>query len=165
MDFISVSQLLGNLGEFVGAVAVVVTLALLVLQVRQSNVLGRRGEQNAAQSQISGFRLALASNRELAELVDRGLDSYDVLDSADRRRFDAWLGEIAWCFWHTWDRSRLGFADRGQWTRGEGTYLASLFTSRGGRAWWEASKGQFYSEYRDAIDEAIGRNLSRADSR
>ena len=160
MDLMSVSQLLGNVGEFVGAIAVVITLALLVLQVRQSNVLGRRGEQNASQSQISGFRLALATNRELAELVDRGLASYGKLDSVDRRRFDAWLGEIAWCFWHTWDRSRLGFADPDQWMR-EGAYLASLFATSGGRVWWEASKEQFYAEYKDAVDEAIGEHLTR----
>ena len=34
MDLMSISQLLGNFGEFVGAIAVVVTLAYLAVQVR-----------------------------------------------------------------------------------------------------------------------------------
>lgn len=36
MDIHTTAQLLGNLGEFVGAIAVVVTLAYVALQVRQS---------------------------------------------------------------------------------------------------------------------------------
>ena len=37
MDHQTFAQLLGNYGEFVGAIAVVATLAYLAVQVRQSN--------------------------------------------------------------------------------------------------------------------------------
>ena len=36
MSFLETTQLLGNLGEFVGAIAVVVTLAYLAMQVKHS---------------------------------------------------------------------------------------------------------------------------------
>ena len=36
MDFVTTSQILGNVGEFVGAIAVVVTLAYLAVQVRHN---------------------------------------------------------------------------------------------------------------------------------
>ena len=36
MDLLSTAQLLGNFGEFVGAIAVVVTLFYLAAQVKQS---------------------------------------------------------------------------------------------------------------------------------
>jgi len=39
MDLMSTAQLLGNFGEFVGAIAVVATLAYLAVQIRQSNKL------------------------------------------------------------------------------------------------------------------------------
>lgn len=47
MDLASTAQLLGNFGEFLGAIAVFVTLAYLTIQVRQnsSNI-----EANALQS-------------------------------------------------------------------------------------------------------------------
>ncbi len=38
MDLMSIAQLLGNFGEFVGAIAVVVTLVYLAVQVKQSKV-------------------------------------------------------------------------------------------------------------------------------
>ncbi len=34
MDIVTTSQVLGNIGEFIGAIAVVVTLAYLAVQVR-----------------------------------------------------------------------------------------------------------------------------------
>jgi hypothetical protein len=37
MDLMSTAQLLGNFGEFFGAIAVVVTLAYLAFQVRQNS--------------------------------------------------------------------------------------------------------------------------------
>jgi hypothetical protein len=37
MDFMAVAQLLGNLGEFFGAIAVVATLVYLAIQIRQQN--------------------------------------------------------------------------------------------------------------------------------
>jgi antirestriction protein len=37
MDLMDTAQLLGNFGEFVGAIAVVVTLVYLALQIRQNN--------------------------------------------------------------------------------------------------------------------------------
>lgn len=40
MDHREIAQILGNYGEFVGAIAVVVTLVFLTMQVRQSNAQG-----------------------------------------------------------------------------------------------------------------------------
>ena len=37
MDHIALSELLGNYGEFVGSIAVVITLIYLVIQVRQNS--------------------------------------------------------------------------------------------------------------------------------
>ena len=41
MDHQAFAQLLGNYGEFVGAIAVVTTLAYLAIQVRQQNLESR----------------------------------------------------------------------------------------------------------------------------
>jgi len=51
MDFMSVAQLLGNLGEFVGAIAVVVTLGYLAVQVRHSREATEANSRSVAQSE------------------------------------------------------------------------------------------------------------------
>ena len=41
MDHQTLAQLLGNYGEFLGAIAVVTTLGFLTLQIRQSTLANR----------------------------------------------------------------------------------------------------------------------------
>jgi len=57
MDLMSAAQLLGNFGEFVGAIAVVVTLAYLAVQVRQQNL---ESQAKSLHEILSGFRATQA---------------------------------------------------------------------------------------------------------
>jgi len=52
MDLMSTAQLLGNFGEFFGAMAVVVTLGYLAVQIRQSNLAS---QSTAIQSFFDSF--------------------------------------------------------------------------------------------------------------
>lgn len=56
MDLMSTAQLLGNFGEFIGAIAVVVTLIYLTLQVRQ----GKKSLDANTKSLDSARRISLA---------------------------------------------------------------------------------------------------------
>ena len=60
MDHQAVAQMLGNYGEFVGAIGVVVTLAYLAVQIRQ-NTLSARAQSR--QNLLDGWS---ASNWTLA---------------------------------------------------------------------------------------------------
>ena len=105
MDLQSIAQLLGNIGEFVGAIAVVVTLAYLAVQVRHSKEATEANTRLAEES----HRLALAENQiarvNLIERQMRDLSSspdlaeifvkYDregirALSPVERRRFASW---------------------------------------------------------------------------
>ena len=60
MEFLNVAQLLGNLGEFVGAIAVVITLIYLSIQLRQTN---RQSEAAAQTAFMEGW------NREVKGFI------------------------------------------------------------------------------------------------
>ena len=47
MDHQAFAQLLGNYGEFVGAIAVVITLAYLAIQIRQNTGVTRAASHHA----------------------------------------------------------------------------------------------------------------------
>ena len=69
MTLMETAQLLGNFGEFFGAIAVVATLIYLALHIRQNTHQVRRVEMNAAYAQFSVPRMAIASDRSLAEVA------------------------------------------------------------------------------------------------
>jgi hypothetical protein len=144
---------IGAVGELVGAGAVVATLFYLAVQVRQSNGLARRSEMNTGQDQISRWRMALASNRQLAEVFANGLTERGSLDEVDQARFDAMLGEVVWSGYHVWDRARVGLLRDDEW-QGFGQSIATLLASSGGSVWWEESWHMFNGEYRKAVEAA-----------
>ena len=71
MNLMDTAQLLGNFGEFVGAIAVVATLGYLAVQIRQNTRSNYVSRQIAAQEQLSQMHEQIMGNGELAELVAR----------------------------------------------------------------------------------------------
>lgn len=85
MDWVEVSEVLGNIGEFVGSIAVLATLIYLALQVKQSKTLLERNEKIT----LSQVHQARADTRigyllTAAELSTPTIESlYDNPDSVD----------------------------------------------------------------------------------
>jgi len=80
----------GAVGEIVGAIAVVITLGYLVVQVRQNT----RGIHAATiQTNVSDFNslnIHLATNPKLAEVFDKAVDAPESLNKEEEYSF-LWL--------------------------------------------------------------------------
>lgn len=81
----------GAIGEIAGALAVIVTLVYLSIQVRQNTKASRLSAVQAASENSSRFSELLAADTDLSELVWRGLRDPDSLDPVEARRFVAAL--------------------------------------------------------------------------
>lgn len=75
----------GALGEVVGAVAVVATLAYLALQIRQSTSLARATAQREVNTT---FQSAIDRMREEPEIFQRGCVDFENLSRKDQLTFD-----------------------------------------------------------------------------
>jgi hypothetical protein len=100
MDHQAFAQLLGNYGEFVGAIAVVVTLAFLAIQVRYSRQsLDASTAQREAESlnhfseSISEWNLTVFGNAELSDLVLRGRAG-EIVETRESERFTEIAGQF-----------------------------------------------------------------------
>lgn len=78
---------LGNIGEFVAAVVVVVTLGYLAIQIRQNTHAVRVAAEASQQELGSDFRGRIIDNAEVASIYLRGLQDFDSLAEADQVRF------------------------------------------------------------------------------
>ena len=70
---------LGALGEFVGAIAVVVTLVYLAVQLRQNSKVLRASMIQAAERGVSDVMGPWTQNVKTAALVNKARDSYNEL--------------------------------------------------------------------------------------
>ena len=134
---------IGAVGQWVGAIAVVLTLGYLVRQIRDSNVQMRRAELNAAQAQFSQWRQALMRDADLARIWSQGMQNPSQLTAVELVRLDQTLTEVAYAMYHVWDRNRVGASDPGEWERVSSRGFSRLISSPYGRIWWDGHAGGF----------------------
>lgn len=91
-------QDLGSLGEFVGALVLVASLAYVALQIRQNTRSLRTASFQALMQSSAWENRLMAQDAAVAELYLRGLDSYDELDSVDQWRFSGLMYNLIWHF-------------------------------------------------------------------
>lgn len=86
MDQQEFAQILGNYGEFVGAIAVVITLAYLVVQIRQNTQMIRANIRQArSDSTVSLYSLGATS--QIAEIRVKEQRGEPLTDVEEERSF------------------------------------------------------------------------------
>src|SRR5437762_12708453 len=101
------------LAQIVASVGVIVSLIFVGLQIRQNTRVLQRNEQNSTMAQWTVIRMAIARNRDIAELMTAGLHGGRVIYAADQLRLEQMLAEHAWAACHIWDRTQRGTVPMG----------------------------------------------------
>lgn len=108
-------EALGNLGEFIGAVGVVVSLVYLALQLRQNTSSVRAASFNSmVQNSISLLQNGFIDS-EFAAFLARAENDPDALDDVDRLRWDAYMTAVFRHFGNLVYQERVGAIDRQMW--------------------------------------------------
>ena len=157
-------QDLGNLGEFVGAIAVVITLVYLALQIRQNTAhlsqntrAVRLAALDASLESGNRVREILISNPELSELYIRGLQGYSQLDRPERLRFGMLLRNLLGAIQATHMRDVVMEIDPGGF-EGVAKMLDSMLVHPGVREWWTRHRGEFVrQDFRELVEERLAR--------
>ncbi len=80
-------QDLGNIGEFVGAIGVIVSLVYLATQIRQNTKAVRSNTSQAITDSRVEFLSSISDNPEVARMFFSGLSDLDSLGPDERSRF------------------------------------------------------------------------------
>jgi hypothetical protein len=97
MSLMDTAQLLGNLGEFIGAIVIVATLIYLAMQIRQNS------DQLAAQSRYNIYKgrtdltSLVSKNNEIFEIYLKSRNN-DELSQAERLRI-SFFARSVFTFW------------------------------------------------------------------
>jgi hypothetical protein len=87
MTLLEMSQLLGNVGEFFGALLLLASLFYVAVQVRQNTQAMRASGQQALITNFYGNQQLLARDSELNDLLRRGVADFGSLSDAEKSRF------------------------------------------------------------------------------
>jgi hypothetical protein len=131
---------LSNFAQIVGSVGVILSLIFVGLQIKHNTGALQRNEHNSTMAQWTVIRMAIAKNRDIAELMTAGLHGQSAIDAADQLRLENMLQEQAWASFHIWDRTQRGIFPKGTFELTAGAYLSGLLRTVRGEAWWRSAK-------------------------
>ena len=141
-------------GEFLGGIAVVVSLVYLAGQIRQNSKLLRASTAGAtAQIEFSGAAL-LVQDAEVARIFWEGLADRNALSEADRQRFDPLLSVQLRGQNRLYEFHREGLASPGGWQPVE-RGLRWTFQQPGVQQWWHVWGEGYSDEFRSLVDGMI----------
>lgn len=129
---------LGNIGDFIGGIGVVVTLVYLAIQIRyntrgldQSTDLMRFSAESEIRHNLLQLRLAIAADAELSEIWTRGLRGAGELDVAEAARFQLLAYNLILMMSGQFEANRRGLYEFTQ-----APYFRLVAASPGFRAFW-----------------------------
>ncbi len=138
-------QDLGSIGEFVAAIATLVTLVYLAVQIRQNTSALGHAEGRAILEDGNTWRAKLIQDPEIAEIYRKGLLDPGALDPIERLRFRMLLDAL----FVTW---LYGFR-AGEITGYDGdSHVRGTLARPGGAQFWADQKANFDPEFIQYID-------------
>lgn len=142
---------LANLGEFIGGVAVLVTLVYLAVQVRQGSVLVRVNAQREMNASLSAFLGGIAKDRDLHHIWFNGLYQRKPLSEEELDRLGMLLYQ---CFaaLDTWyHSSELNPSLKGNFEK----LLDRLLGFEPVQDWWSRQGALHGESFRSHVDDRL----------
>ena len=148
-------EIIGAMGEWAGAIAVVASLLYLA---RQIHLVSLQSQAAARYSFLDAYGMAnatIANSKEAARVFHRGLEG-EELSEGEQMQFIVMVGQ----FLNTWgvmyDLHQEGQLPDSQWIVVR-TDLLALFTTPGGnRFWQEIGRLNVADDFKKWVDDLIG---------
>jgi hypothetical protein len=141
-------------GEFLGGIAVVVSLVYLASQIRQNSKLLEAAAEDSTMLAVNATSAMLAGDPEVARIYWDGIEDREALSESDRRRFDALMSMSYQSFVQQWGYHRRGQSSVTGW---DGVLLAMRWNSErtGVTQWWKEYRELYSPDFRDYVDGLI----------
>ena len=146
---------LGNIGEFVAAVAVVVSLIYLAVQIRQNTATVRASTHHSIVREGRELHTLVVPNDTVAHIVFAGLQDWSDLSPEDQFRLHLVMRSFFAFYEDTYLQMRKKVLDIEAW-QSRRTMLIELLDQPGARRWWN----RHYGEYSTAFQEEVQKLLS-----
>ena len=160
------------ISQLVAAVGVILSFVFVGLQIRQNTAALQRNEHNSTMAQWTVIRMAIARNRDIAEIMTAGLHGETALDAADQLRLEQMLAEQAWAPSTFGTERSVAIFPKGTFEVNSRALLCSLLETTRGGPWWSSAKETGYgfipgfvldvdAMLAEEREEFVGRNPER----
>ena len=132
-------EAIGAIGEIIGAIAVIVTIAYLAIQIRQNTLALRSTATNEINEQLANVYFDASRDPEVASVFVRGAYDPSKLDQVELARYFSMLQGIMFIFQNVLLQTRAKLIDQ-EILYSWGQVIGALTTTPGFERFWEERK-------------------------
>ncbi len=149
---------IGAFSELIGAVAVVISLVYLAIQIRQntrqveeSTIQGRAAALHSSLSYAVDNRIATFSDENTASIYLRGLKDAESLNELEQLRFRLIFANVVDAGWNMYSQSKMtGFSPEA-W-KAQARTIIRLLDTNGGKWFWDNYGSEYHQDFRIEIE-------------
>ena len=145
---------LGAVGEIIGAVAVILTVGYLALQIRQNTAAVRSTATQGASQELAGVYHTLCTDPELAMIFVRGLKAPNELSDPEMARYFSLHMMTMFNMQTLYMQTQNQFMDETlllSWSR----VVSDIFETPGFQLFWGQRKHVFAPEFREYLEAEV----------
>ncbi len=143
---------LAAISETIGAIAVIVTLAYLAVQIRQNTRAMQTASHHAITDSLNLGNIAVAQDAELAQIWVTGCTDRTALTEAERERLDSLLRAHFHVFDSLYYSANSGTGDL-KLLQAEEKGFSHLMNLQGVYDWWKDNPYAFSPEFRNYMED------------
>jgi len=162
MDGLNLESL-ANLGDFISAIVVVVSLVYLAYQVRQNTESLRTENYARALERVANMQARLSADAVFSELIARGAADPAHLTAGERVQFTWTFYEMFGAFEFMFHQTTTNALPTEVWQRWSET-LSWWLSLPGVKAWWISRPAPFSASFTSYVDGKLQQGLADADA-
>jgi len=155
---------LANIGQVIGAIAVVVSLIYVALQIRQNTNAVRAATVQSVHEHFANWYNAFASDESLSKVAVDGLKDYSLLSDTDRARFVAMFMAFLSYSQNAFLKWRQGLLAPSLWLGWE-QVIMNLVCAPGGKTFWKERAYLFGEEFRRYVESDLMKRTPHPDAK
>jgi len=146
---------LGNIGDFLGGIAVIVTLIYLARQIRENTKVARIQTIQTIKSNALQLRVAGIQSPDVAAILAKSIEDSSSLTTPERIRFNLLCASTFENFDQVYQASVLGLIDN----FGSDRLLRSYLSQEAVRQWWSDGRDLFHPDFVSYVERDVLPNL------
>ena len=154
---------LANLGEIIGAIAVVVSLVYLAVQVRQNTRAQQTENFSRALDRIAAMQATLSQDPATSVIFSKGVADPSELTPKERMQFTWTMYELFGAFEFMFLASKDNSIPEEVWRRWSSA-VAWWLTFPGVQAWWKVRPVPFTDSFTSYVKSLLENNPTNAES-
>jgi hypothetical protein len=155
---------LANVGQVIGAVAVVISLIYVALQIRQNTNAVRVATSQSVHEHFANWYNSLACDASLSKIVIDGLRDYGSLSETDKVRFVAIFMAFLSYSQNAFIKWKQGLLAPALWMAWE-QIIMNFTGAPGGKAFWKERAYLFGEEFRRYVEDDLMKRTPHPDAK